>query len=60
MISYESFEVFVQNQARMAKRDIEIRDSYHIGVANGREDAVTELAKYLNVSEAEVKRLWNE
>jgi len=70
-ISYEAFETYVQNQARMAKREREkseemkdakklfMQGSY-IGSAEGREYAVSELAEYLGVSEKEVKRIWED
>ena len=80
-LSYESFETFVQNQARLAKREAEQgrelkitvdahnavtpkRDAFraggYCGSAEAREDVVFELAKYINVSEKEVKRIWME
>jgi len=69
MISYESFTTYVQNQARIAKREREkaaedenytTRAASYVGSAEGREDAVFEFAKYLGAPEDEVKRIWTE
>ena len=68
-ISYEAFQTFVQNQARIAKHERDkaaedenytTRAASYIGSSEGREDAVFELAKYLGVPEDEVKRIWKE
>jgi len=68
-ISYEDFEVYVQNQALMAKREREkAKEKYatprkvalYIGSAEGREEAVFEFAKYLGAPENEVKKIWEE
>ena len=70
-ISYEAFETYVQNQARMAKMEREkseemkaakklfMQGSY-IGSAESREYAVFELAEYLGVPEKELKKIWME
>lgn len=68
-ISYEAFQTFVMNQARIAKAEREkaekdcnytTRAASYIGSAEGREAAVFELARYLGVPEGEVKRIWLE
>ena len=68
-ISYESFETYIRNQARIAKDELERADedenyttraASYIGSAEGREAAVFELAKYLSVPEKKVKRIWEE
>lgn len=69
-LSYESFEEYVKDQARLAKAKREASEKYvvtnsrksalYLGEAEGREDAVSEIAKCLGVSAGEVKRMWLE
>jgi energy-converting hydrogenase A subunit M len=70
-ISREAFETFVRNQARMHKAAADkadeatlagdrVKAARYVGEAAAREDVVSELAKYLNVSEEEIGRIWEE
>jgi adenylosuccinate lyase len=63
-MSYESFETYVRKQAIMAKNEYEKakekHDDFYGALAEGREHAVFELAKYLGAPEKEVKKIWEE
>jgi len=63
-LSYEAFQTFISNQALMAKAEREkyeeTKDRSYLGSARGREEAVFELALYLNAPDVEVKKFWED